>query len=665
MSYDQQNRHLKIQAWAEEDFRKHLPPLLKYYKAYRKETCEEQWRQNEEVMYNAALGRGSHGSVTIEDLEGSGEDENDVSVRDVAINYVFRDIKYMHALMSANPPTIKVIPNSVDAKDEDSAEAADLTSRWAREKYKLQEVHDNRNLKVLTKGTGYIRTVWDTTLGDILKFGKEDGLPDNCLVMSGEIRVYSPSTWNVWIDPDAEDLEGVKGYFELVTMPMEEAIMRWPEYEDELKSAGEGNKGHNKKGFFGSRDSGKEHRGRNTVDIYIYTEKGMAINGKKGRYAAMLEHDDGCILEFGANDNPNAGLGLDILTDIDVEDQVYGKSIIEYLDRVQMVIQSLDANSLANIAAHNTIRMYVSNDSDINDEALSNSELDVIRGEPGHAPQFLPPPSLMPDAWRFRDQLHQGSREMSGINESMLGEASRETSSYTTQTHINQGNMARRRLFNKAAASTKNIYMMILSLIVENWTEKRQVKVLGDERAYQIKHLSGNDIDGGWDIIAEYGQNFSLDPNTARDQIMQLFPMFEKIPGFDYASLADAVRLNVMDNYVDQFRLAKRKQRRIFKEMIRAFKQLGTEAYIEPQKMENHEQMLAYCRIFVMTEEYDNLDEMLQGLIDKHIEAREKIIADLTVAAQQAQMPPAAPGAPPGPPAAPAAPAPQGLAAVQ
>lgn len=632
---------MKIQAWSNDDYRRNCNQRLQYAKTYRKNLCEERWSENERLMYYAALNeQSSH--ATIEELEGGTDEDFDVEIRDVALNFIFRDVRYMHAQMSANPPTIKVIPGSVDADDEERAEAADLTARWAREEYDLHEVSDNRNLKTLTKGTGYIRWLWDATLGRMLKFGEEDGLGKDEFVMSGDLRVYSPSTWAIWLDPDARTQSEVKWYFEEIQLSIEEAQMRWPEYADKIKALS--TTPASKKWRFWTGEESRSDRGQNQVSVYVYVEKGLPVNGMQGRYCMMLEGDDGCILECGANPNADAGLGLDILTDIDVEDQVYGKSIIEYLDKVQAVIQAIDANALQNIAAHNTIRMYVSDDAEVDDEGVTNSSVDVIRGKPGQQPNFIAPPALMPDAWKFRDQLFQGSREISMINESMLGQSSRETSGYTTQLQVNQGNMGRRRLFNKFARSTKNIFWGLLGEIIENWTEPRLVRVLGVERAYEAKTFQGSDIEGNWDIFSEYGQNFSLDPNTARDQIMQLMPLFEKIPGFDYRSLVDAVRLNVMDNFVDKLALAKRKQRKVFKKMIHNFDKYGVSAYIKPEELEDHENMIVYGRVFVMTTEYEVLDKGLRGLIDQHIKEREQIVAQKMAEAQQAQAP--AQGAP-------------------
>jgi hypothetical protein len=603
---------------------------------------EAVWEENERYYYEIAAANGQAVNLSTEDLEALGvdTDESELSLRDVAINYVSRDIRYMHAMMSANPPTVKIVPLGVDIENEERADAADITARWAREHYTLDEVSDQRNLKTLTKGTGYIITRWDSTLGDILEYDDASG----ALTMTGDCRIYSPSTWNIWLDPDARSAnaylpDGVKWFFEEIPMSLEEAVMRWPDYEKELKATSGGAVTSRFRSFFTSKETAK--RGLDKVKILCYRERAEAVNGMKGRHAYWLEN--GCVLDFGANDNPNAVLGLDILTDIDVEDDPYGKSIIEYIGPIQQMIQNLDANTLRNVAAHATIRMYVDGNTTLSDDALSNDALDIIQGD-GAPPMFLNPPSQMVDAWKLRDQLHQGRSDVSMINEAMLGQASRETSGYTTQLQVNQGNMGRRRLFNKFTASTKNVYYMLLGLLIDNWDEPRKVQVLGTERSYEVYEFDKTDLDGGWDIMAAYGQNFSLDPNTARDQIMQLMPLFEKIDGFDYRTLVDAIRLNVMDNFVDHLAVAKRRQREIFKKMIRDFLVSGASAYIKPRKNEDHKNMLKYCAEFTMTREYDLLDNDLKKLVDAHIDERTKMAADQIAAAQAPAPAGAAPG---------------------
>jgi hypothetical protein len=632
---------LKVQAWTEGDFRTHLQRRLAYAKSYRKK-YEETWSENERIYYNAVVNETQTPNITAEDLEALGTDDDlELSVRDVAINYVMRDVRYMHAQMSSNPPTVKIIPTSTDADDEERADAADIAARWAKEHYHAPEIVDQRNLKTLTKGTGYLRYSWDSTLGKILHFDENSGE----LLMSGDTRLYSPSTWKVWLDPDARcpdvtAIDGPKWFFEEIDMAYDEACMRFPDAAEELKKALSSSASSTNKFRFWTGDKEESRGGEDRVRVYFYAERGEAINGMQGRQAYMLE--GGHILEFGKNEHPNARLPLDVLTDIDVEDEPYGKSIIEYLGPVQAMIQSLDANTLRNVAAHAVIRMYVDSNTTLSDDALSNDGLDIIQGD-GAPPKFLDPPSQMADSWKLRDQLQQGSRDVSMINEAMLGQASRETSGFTTQLQVNQGNLGRRRIFNKFTLSTKNLYYNLLGLIIENWDEPRQIQVLGTERSFEVHTFRSTDLDGGWDIIAEYGQNFSLDPNTARDQVMQLFPLFEKIPGFDYRSLADVVRLNVMDNFVDHLTLAKRRQRKIFKQMIRQHEAMGSTAYIEPREMENHKDMLAYCREFVMTNEYDLLEPETKDLIDQHIKQRETMAADIEARAQQAAQPPQAP----------------------
>ena len=646
----------KIQSWDEAAFKKNLVPRLAHAKKYRKDLCEDTWKSAELCYYNASLQPAAQAQINYEDLASIPEDDLDGLSREVAINYIYRDVKYMHAQMSSNPPTVKIIPNGTDLDDEDRADAADIVCRWAGEQFNLQEVADDRNLKTLTKGTGYIRYTWDATLGRILAFGPdpEHGLEEDEFLMSGDHRIYSPSTWNIWLDPAAKSSDpqapnGVRWFFELIEMPLEEANLRFPDKKEEMKKLATGKTSGRSWKFFSGGDnkaatSGDEDR----VEVYLYIERGEAVNGMKGRQAYMLE--DGCILEFGANENPIADLGLDILTDIDVEDQVYGKSIIEYLESIQQMIQTLDANTLRNIAVHGNIRMACHTDTEFDDETITDDSVDIIRYSGQMPPTFLNTPAQMPDAWRLRDQLHAGSREVSMINEAMLGNTSRETSGYTFQSQINAGNLGRRRLFNKYTISTKRLFRWgVLAIAIENWTEDRVIRVLGLERSTIEEHaFSSTDIDGGWDVQAAYGQSFSLDPSTARDQIMQMMPLFEKLPGFDFRALVDAIRMNVMDNFVDHMALAKRRQREIFKKMIRSYTDRDTAQYIEPRELEDHANMITYCRQYTMSAEYNRLDDDLKSIIDQHIKAREDIVAEQVAATSQAP-----PGAPAGPPQAP------------
>jgi hypothetical protein len=220
----------------------------------------------------------------------------------------------------------------------------------------------------------------------------------------------------------------------------------------------------------------------------------------------------------------------------------------------------------------------------------------------------------------------------------MFGQMQRETSGFSLQYATNQGNLIRRRLFNKYVTFVENIYKAYLNLIRKHWDETHIIYVLGKEKAFEAISIKGADIDGGYDLVCEYGASLSLDPTTRREEILTMQPLFEKA-GIPTKTILSLLKLNELEEVYDILQLSEERQREIFEEMI------SSGRYIAPEEMQEHKGMLDYCYYYVMTAEFKYLPPEKQALILQHIKAREQMAASSTM--------PQAPGTP--------GPVPQGL----
>jgi hypothetical protein len=205
----------------------------------------------------------------------------------------------------------------------------------------------------------------------------------------------------------------------------------------------------------------------------------------------------------------------------------------------------------------------------------------------------------------------------------------------------NQGNMIRRRLFNKYVQFVEDIYKSYLSLVRKHWSIPRTITVLGKEKALEAVDIKGMDIDGGFDIVVEYGASLSLDPLTRREEILSLQPMFQQA-GVPPRVTLKMLKLNELEGLYDIMQLAEDRQRELFEEMI------ATGRYLVPRKLQDHENMLAYGMQYVMTTEFKYLPEESKVLIERHIEERAEVAAAEKAPAGSAggAMPPGPAGAP-------------------
>jgi hypothetical protein len=637
----------KILIWSPEQATKELRKRLEIAKRYRKR-FEDAWEISEMTVYGRANRRmPSIDPNWVSDITLGGVDEG---TGEVSVNYAFKHFRFIHAQLSANPPTVIPRPTSSDNEDRRKADAADRLIRHALRQYAMQEHIDQASLCTLLYGTGIIKTVWDSLLGDIAEFDEQTGE----IVMEGDMSFKNIIPKRLWIDPDAKKIEDIRWTFEAVTMTYDEAMFRWPDKKEELEKA---RKQYHTTNVLNEPDDQRT----DLFTVYEYYEKGMPINGMLGRYAVVTE--DGTQLEQ-IRPNPfrfspvmqgsekqrkqemerrglefrpapaTAYLPYHFLTDIDVPDQVYGKSFIEYEASIQDTINRLDCVTLDNIQAHGVSRMVLPEGAEIAEQSITNSPWDIVKITGSQPPHFVQPPTLMPDMSAMRDRLQAGGADVAGINEAMMGQMSRETSGFSLQYATNQGNMIRRRLFNKYVSFVESIYKAYLNMIRKHWDEKHIIYVLGKEKAFEAVDIKGADIDGGFDLVVEYGASLSLDPMTRREEIMTMMPVLEKA-GIPTKTILSMMKLNELEGIYDRLQLSEDRQREIFEEMT------SSGRYIPPEDLQEHVGMLDYAYTFVMTSEFKYLPVEQQALIKQHIKEREQMAA--------AKASPAALPNPPGP----------------
>lgn len=639
----------KVVSWDKAKSKNEMAKRLRQAKKYRAK-FEEQWRINERTLFNwnsrdaDGVSMTDDNTIAMDTADSAGD-----AVTEMAVNYAWKFQRFILSQMSANPPSVIARPTSSDGEDRQKADAADRIVRHGYHDKDAQELFDLTNLKCLTYGIGWIKGEWDPDAGDTFEFDKKSGE----LTMTGDICTYSPSTWNIWIDPDAKAKQDMRYIFEKLEVPCDEAKFRWSKDIESIERFAKTQ----------ATNSGSTLEDWNEsdgiVEVYQYTERGLPINGMAGRMCYCLE--DGTILgEMTENKNPSAMLGYCMITDVDVPDQVYGKSFVEYVYKLQDLLNRLDTSFVDNIAAHNVVRMVLPQGAEVEDTGVSNSSWDWIKitGNSGNGPYYAPAAQLMPDAHKLRENLINAIQELAGVNDALQGNSSREVSGFSLQTMIDAANTVRRRLFNKYTLMVRDFWKLYLSLARTHWNEPRTILVLGDEHALEAADFTGADINGGFDLICEYGASLSLDPARRREEIMQLMPIFEKA-GIPHKTVLSMLKLNELETLYDRMQLAESRQRETFEEIV------ATRAPVEPRELQDHAGMLDFAYGYLMSAEFKYLDEELKTLVEDHVKAREQLAKKTAVNPEQAALTPGAeapagPGVPqlapaPPPPVAPAA----------
>jgi hypothetical protein len=632
----------KLTIWSEKEAKQKLQQRLRDAKEDRR-WLEVKWQENERTIFNTSgEALSTNVGFAMEDTYTgiSGVDQSDGSV---GINYAFKDFRFIHAQLSANPPTVIPRPTSNDPEDRRRADAADRLVRHALREYKMQEVVDTASLNTLLYGTGFTKSFWDTTKGDPLEMDEEGQF-----VMEGEYNIKVPVVWNMFLDPDADKWDEVTWIFEKVTLSWEEAQYRFPEKLDILHAYRKQRLDAQKDASNMASQSLIKNPKYDVIELYEYWEKGTPMNGFVGRFC-ICTGDGDLVTDLMANPEqyapsaragaskrkrlPVARLPYQMFTEIDVPGTVWGKSFVEYTSALQDNLNRIDNVALDNMQAHGVARLILPESAEIAKGSITNSPWDVIKitgGQPLHFASPMQLPQVIPD---LMARYKTGIDDMAGVNESMFGQQSRETSGFSMQYATNQGNMIRRRLFNKYVLFVEDIYNSYLLIVQKHWTIPRTIKVLGKEKAFESIDIKGADIDSGFDLVVEYGASLSLDPTTRREEIITLMPLFEKA-GVEPRQIMQMLKLNELSGMYDMLELAKDRQQEIFSEMI------ARGLYIQPEELQDHKNMLSYCYYYLMTTEFKYLQNDEKSLVRRHVRDRETLAAQGAGAAVLGGQPP-------------------------
>ena len=643
---------MKIWTWDDETAKKVLKQRLHEAQEDRKRR-EHTWRRNERTVFETEGQSLADNNLSVS-VDSDGTSAGPES--SIGTNYVMKNIRFMQAQMSANPPSVAFRASTSDPEDRKAADAADRIARWGLRAYKLHEMSDRRNLNTLIYGTGFTKERWNPHAGSLLHVDEDTGE----FITEGDYEIYIPDVWNIFLDADASNEEEIRYVFEKIYVPWEEAKNRWPEHVDMLKAF-------RLKQERKSTEAGQGSALRKTVydmvPLYEYWEKGLPINGYQGRFA--IHTADGDLLDYGINPEryrpvsptykelqlklkektlpiAKAFLPYTILTDIDEPNTPWGKSTVEFASLMQSTLNQLDSTILESVQAHGIPRMILPEGSEIADGSISNSPWDVIKITGTQPPHFMEPMPLPPAVTQLRESFRMGIDDMQGINESMFGQQSREQSGFAAQYATNQGNMIRQRMFNKFVFVSEATYKRLVLIAANRWATSRTIQVIGKENALETSAFKGADIAHGYDAVAEFGTTLSLDPITRRGELMNMMPLLEKAE-MDPSTILSLMKIGDTGLAMDLVGLAEARQSVYFDYIIKTGMQK------EPRQKEDHARMLVYASKFVMMRAYQDLDDTIKELIDDHIDARQALIVQPPAPGGIELPPGAAPGAPPPP----------------
>lgn len=622
---------MKVTRWTEDKAQKELSKRFKRAVEYRK-LFEGQWKTNEKYLFpvkrtnEESLGSWSSTAELAQMIGNSAPDSNSITLPRIKKN-----VRYLHAQMSANPPSTVALPESSDESCRRAASAARHILKWGARQYMFQEVQDMASLSTIAFGTGISRLSQDPNAGRVKDYDETSGE----VTMEGDICHKPVSVWDFWVGKESDSVRTMRETWIRHKMPLDEAIARWPDAIEVLEeSVINPNHDWQEWGEPGAstlarQDSEKQADAEKMVEVLEYHQKGDIFNAGKG-YHCFHTADGKLVSELGENPEPNAGLPYSTMTDLDVPGHFWGKSTVDFAIPIMLVVDQIDTMVLDNLEAHGNIKLVVYESSEVNDDDLNTNPAQVIRvsGTAQQAPNNITMPSLAIDFYKLRENLLAAIDEIMGINEVIQGQFQKDMSGFSAQTAINAANLVRRRLFNKYTMFTETNAQLLIDNVRKHWDTKRKLPVVGTEETDNITELDKSDVEQGFILQTQYGQNFSLDPAMRREEIMQALPILEKA-GINPKVVARMLKYNEVEGLFDEVEVARNRQLEIFQKMIEVYNSASVIPDFSADKMKyaKHGLMAEAAMDYFMTREFLQLDPELKEAMYAHYDLRVKLEA--------------------------------------
>ena len=615
-----------------------------------------EWQMTEASLYDI----GSEGStlrvqsrIRSQDPEGDIESNQEALDNFMGINYSARNKQLIYSQVVSNAPVAMGVPTSNEEADKDAAEVAESVISYTRRQYHIDAYSAMAVHECFDYGTGFLKQVFNKKSGVYIR---EDG------AQLGEHQFTSATVWDMFMDANAKSIYELKWAAQRIYMTTEEAsrllgddasriLMMYKTGTIDAGGAGAAS------GYIGVDGRSLLYNiHSDQFEVFERWEIGMESNDFKGRLVYHLR--DGRILkDCGASPCRHsmfkgksgktkiARLPFSVLTYENVPNTCWGRTPAAKCTRAQqilngcmMIMVQVARNAGIPRLIINKASLGTETDSPVTDDSIDIIELDLAGVAGGQPAYHLQPANTSNDMKDLIQKQEQYINDAWGVNDAMLGKQQRETQGITMQISVMQGNMIREAFYNKYVAWIEDIYKLLLCDVRENWSDIRLVMVLGENSQKKAASFMESSIAGGFTLHVEKNMSMALDPITRQEQIMNLQPLFEKAQ-LDPRYLLKQLRLSDLRSIYDKFELADNRAKR----QIDTIKDKGTIPKFS--KYEDHIGIMAYLNDYVMTEEFYNMDEEEQKLIEQLIDAHSKATAQ-NIAGGQAGGPQQGPGMP-------------------
>jgi len=564
---------------------------------------------------------------------------------------------FLHSKLCISDPVVQAVPRKQDSSTKRATEYAQIYLPYMRKRMNLQEkAESGPYLNTCIYGSGIFYNGFDPEGGSVPfdEFPTDPAELEKKLLtgfkMEGDYDLRDVHPRKFFPDSAATHRLDIRHTFEEWELPFEEAMYRFngTDQQNILRQ-------HHK--AFRDTDPLEKSGSRNTIKLYVFFQKGAPWNGFLGSHAILVDPESPKLIHRGPNFFRHRQIPYNILTDVDVPNNVLGMSRIVYAYQAQLAINNLLYLITKNIALFGGNKLLLPEGA-LNQEALNNSLDDVVfyNAATGGKPEQIRTGNVTTDVWRAYEIHKNYINNIYGMNEFSQGQIPRELSSYAVQFAIEMDDKYRIRLFNKKKAFLRDIHYMGLENTKQYMTEQRRLNIAGLEKFTDDGYFNAANLEGDYDIDCEFGPYLPVDPAARKQQILEFIKsgFFEKAGG----NMKKAASLLVDGSMLDVKEEFEQSPKRQITEIDRIIN--GDKVELHP--WDHDEDHAAAVEEFTKEQMFESLDIQTKQAIWDHGQAHVKRLAEKIAKTQQQQPgaggPSAAPGMPP--PAAGSTPPPPG-----
>lgn len=567
-------------------------------------------------------------------------------------NYIFSTLETIRPIMVAENPKFQVLPRLEKDFNKSYRVQQALDYEWTRTK--MDTLLPKAILPALKIGTSVIGLFWNG----------EDG-------KLGNIEPKLISAYNLFPDPSALTIEDADYMIYACYQNVGKIIRQFPEKAEELKMAC---KKPDKEDLIHGQDS--THFSANSIlviecymrDYEMITEQ-IEENGEKIEVRKMKYPKGRRIILAGDvllsdEENPYRDGKFPFVTFkcYDLEDSFWGMGEVEQLIKPQKHADSLTNQIIDNAKLTANCQWVKDRNSGIEPGSLSNRPGLIVTKNAGTDVRREQPPSIPAYVQNTVEMLKRDIEVISGVFDITRGERPASITSGVAINQLTQSAQSRIKLkMRYLENSLAELGSMWIQRIIQFWKLPRQLRAMVSIKDFEkvqqdmqtqnqqfnvqppingqvpiFTNLSGEEVDGDWDISVIGGSTMPVNKNTRLQQLISLSqtPAEDGLPMVDRQTILENSELANVEEILARFDAVKQQQAQSQQASSEAMLQeqqanIQMSAEAEMQKAQQKHQM-------AMEIEQSKQAQKEKENMAKHVETREEKKMDREV--QMAQM---------------------------